>query len=484
MTGVIIQDIWPYLTAGLSLLLSLAASGHAIIYKRDSRSAVAWVGIIWLVPFIGAFLYVLLGINRIKRRAVSLRNQASRSMASAPENVCAPNELAKHLPARAHHLVDLARLGSGLTHLDLLRFNRIEPMINGDEAYPAMLEAIEQAERSVTLVTYIFGSDRSGRRFVDALAAAVKRGVEVRVLVDAVGARYSFPPVSSALRRAGVPRALFMRTLFPWFIPYFNLRTHRKIMVVDGRIGFTGGMNIRDGNVLCDDPAHPTQDLHFRVEGPVVREMQETFADDWLFTTREALEGDLWFPDLQPAGEMLARGIPDGPDKDIDKMRLSILGALSTARHSVRIATPYFLPDAGLISMLNTTAMRGVDVQILLPEVNNLKMVHWAAMAQMWQVLQWGCKVWLTPPPFDHGKVMIVDQAWTLIGSANWDPRSLRLNFEFGVECFHEDFALRMTDIWESKRSQARPLTPGEVNGRPLPAQLRDGLARLFAPYL
>jgi cardiolipin synthase len=216
----------------------------------------------------------------------------------------------------------------------------------------------------------------------------------------------------------------------------------------------------------------------------VVAQLQEVFADDWLFTTGEILGGTDWFPELTTAGAVAARGIADGPDEDLDKLRWVLLGALSAARFSVLIQTPYFLPDPALISALNLAAMRGARVDIVLPERSNLPFVQWASRAHWWQVLEHGCRIWLTPGPFDHSKLMVVDGGWTLLGSANWDPRSLRLNFEFNVECYDARLAGRVTGMVREKLEASREVTLCEVDGRGLPARLRDGLARLLTPYL
>ncbi len=475
---------WPHITAASVLLLSLLAAGHVLIYKRDSRAAVGWVGLIWLAPLIGPMLYMLLGINRVRRRAAGIRGDERAHLAQIDPFICTLATLADHLPDGRKHLTEMVRVTERVTRLDLLKGNTVHPLHNGDEAYPAMIEAIEHAERSVTLTSYIFDNDRTGHRFVEALSAAVKRGVDVRVLIDSVGARYSIPPVTHRLRMNGVRTARFMPSYLPWSTPYLNLRSHRKILVADGRIGFTGGMNIRGNNVLNDNPSHATRDMHFRVTGPVVQELQATFVEDWQFTTREVLSGETWFAPPEETGAVMARAIPDGPDQNYDKMRMAFHGALSVAQRAVRIVTPYFLPDAALIGALNTCAMRGVQVDIVLPSVNNLKMVAWASMAQMWQILEWDCRVWLSPPPFDHSKLLVVDGAWSLIGSANWDPRSLRLNFELGLECYNTELAAALDQYAEDLMREARPLTLDEVNGRILPVKLRDGLARLFAPYL
>ncbi len=195
-------------------------------------------------------------------------------------------------------------------------------------------------------------------------------------------------------------------------------------MVVDGRVGFTGGMNIREGMWRRETPARPLVDTHFRLEGPVVRDLQETFVEDWEFCTGESLIGDKWFPPLADRGDAVARGIAAGPDLDSDIIRLVLAGAITAAQRSIYIVTPYFLPDASLIEALNVADLRGVDVNIVLPRINNLTLVQWASMAQLWQLLSRGVQIWTSPPPFDHSKLMVVDEAWCMFGSSNWDPRS------------------------------------------------------------
>ncbi len=481
----LVEAFWPLFTAVLGTVAALLATGHVILYKRDSRAAVAWVGLIWLAPFVGVILYVLLGINRVRRRVVGRRGHESAHVEPLDEVLCSVAELAEMLPADARDLVEMAQLGEALTELPLLHGNRVEPLFDGDEAYPAMLAAIEQAHHSITLIVYIFDNDNVGRRFLDALAGAVSRSVDVRVLIDAVGVRYSVPPITAKLRERGVRVELFMSGLLTWRTPYLNLRNHRKVMVVDGLVGFTGGMNIRQAHVLRDRPAYPTMDVHFRVRGPVVQQLQATFVEDWSFTTGELLEGERWFPSHQlRVGAVVARAIPDGPDQHMDRMTMAFQGAVAAARNSVRIMTPYFLPERALISALNTCALRGVTVDIVLPQENNLKMVAWASMAQMWQILEWGCRVWMSAPPFEHSKLMVVDRTLSLIGSSNWDPRSLRLNFELGVECYDRELARKLEARIEQRIAGADRLTKEEVDARPLPVKLRDGIIRLAAPYL
>jgi cardiolipin synthase len=482
---VLIEKFWPHAAAGFDLAACLLASGHALLNKRDNRAATIWIFIIWTLPAAGPLLYLALGVNRIRRHAIKLGVHKTFSR-PVPDNLGEPEH------DGAEHLKHIAAVVSRVAAQPLTTGNRIEPLVNGDEAFPAMLAAIESAKKSVSLCTYIFDNDATGRAFVAALERAVRRGVVVRVLVDSAGTRYSFPPITWKLRAAGIPFAKFLPTSIftPWRVATINLRNHRKSLVIDGTIAFTGGMNIRHGNILQrgakDAPSGRSlvQDLHFRVTGPVVEELQEAFANDWSFATGEILAGLDWFPELADTGDVIARAVPDGPDADFENARWTFLAALAEAQHSVQIVTPYFLPDTALVSALNLAALRGVRVDIILPAKNNLPFVHWASRSMWWQVLERGCRIWLTPPPFDHTKLMVVDGHWVLLGSANWDARSLRLNFELNVECYGRGFAGEMGRLVAKKISTGREIKLPEIDARSLPAKLRDAIARLFSPFL
>ena len=457
-----------------AMVAALLASGHALIYKREARSAALWVILVWLLPALGPILYLLLGINRVQRRAARLRRGVERY-----------RTLPQHAPQEpGTHLAPLARLVAQAVQRPLLPGNAIEPLIDGAQAFPAMLEALAQARRSVVMASYIFDGNGIGEQFVAALAAAVKRGVAVRVLIDDVDARFSSSSAVKPLRRAGVPVAVFNPPLVPARLHAFHLRNHRKILVADGALGFTGGMNVDCRYWRPDRPEEASRDLHFSVRGPVVAHLAEVFAEDWQFATGEALRGSEWFPGLEAAGTALARGIEAGPDEGSDRLRWAIIGGLNAAQRSVRIITPYFLPDAALVSALGAAAMRGVEVDILLPEKSDLPHVHWAVLGQLWQVLERGCRVSMSRGAFDHSKLLVVDGAWTLLGSANWDARSLRLNFELDVEVYSVEFGARMEGLLQARLGAAREITMAEVDARSLPRKLRDGAARLFAPFL
>ena len=477
--------LWPHVLTASVLVINVAASAHAILVKRDTRSTIGWVGLIWLSPVFGAIAYAVLGVNRIRSRATQLRSGQARVLHELHGAVPDKARLDAAIGHENAPLRSLATLVGEVTDRPLVDGNAIEPLTGGDEAYPRMLEAIDRARRSIGLASYIFDNDPTGRIFADALARAVARGVEVRVLVDGIGSTYTFPSIVGVLAGKGVRVERFLPTTVPFYFPYANLRNHRKIMVVDGAVGFTGGLNIRDGCWLAHEPRHPVRDTHFELRGPIVAQLLEVFTEDWAFAAEETLAGPAWEPDQAAAGTALARGIRFGPDDpDIGRIKLVLVGALAAAQKSVRIMTPYFLPDDAVCQALDVAAMRGVRVDIVLPEENNLALVGWASTALLWQVLGKGCNVWMSPPPFEHTKLMTVDASWALFGSGNWDDRSMRLNFEFNVETYDRDLAARLDRRIADVIARSRPKTLAEVDARSLPVRLRDGIARLFSPYL
>ncbi len=453
------------------IAIALAVTVHVLLFKRNVGAAISWMGIAWLSPFVGGLLYLIFGVNRVKRRAKRLRRERGHLFVVEETPPSA---------ADADPLTPLEYAVGRLTGVAAEPGNSVRMLRNGEETYAAMLEAIDAAEKSVGLCTYIFRGDPAGDKFVDALARACRRGVQVRVLIDGVGSGYFWSDGYARLRKAGVPAERFLHSYFPWRMPFLNLRNHRKVLVVDGRVGFAGGINIGDENLLSTRPAHPVRDTHFRFDGPVVEQLTETFADDWLFTTEEKLLNDDWFPSIAEAGALTARVVTSGPDEDMEQIEFVTLHAISCARQSIRVVTPYFLPPDVLTTALGLAAMRGLAVDIVVPEHSNHVVLDWARRVPLRTLLEAGCRVWLLPPPFDHSKLMTIDDAWSMIGSANWDTRSFRLNFELNVEIQGEDFARGIVEL----TSGGRRLTLAELDADPLPLKLRNSAARLLQPYL
>ncbi len=383
--------------AVMHVAIASAVTVHVLLYKRNVGAAVSWIGMAWLSPFLGGLLYATMGVNRVKRRAQRLRRQRLPLV---------PGEEGVARSAADDPLSPLEFAVGRLTGLPCEPGNTIEMLRSGDQAYPRMLEAIDAAQKSVGLQSYIFRADKAGEAFHQALIQAQRRGVEVRVLIDGVGGGYFWSGTYNHLRGAGVPVARFLHSYFP----------------------------------LTEN----------------------------------------WFPPLAKVGQVTARVVTSGPDEDMEQIEFVALHAISCARKSIRIITPYFLPPEPLTMSLGLAALRGVTVDIVLPEHSNHTILDWARRVPLRPLIEAGCRVWLMPAPFDHSKLMVVDDAWALIGSANWDTRSFRLNFELNVELHDRDFAGKLAAVAPTTRR----LALAELDGDSLPVRLRNSAARLLQPYL
>jgi cardiolipin synthase A/B len=467
----------------LHMTLGLIAAGHVLLNKNDPRSAWGWIFLCIFFPLLGPLVYFIFGINRVRMRARKLRFlppfRLYEGFGRFPEDY--QNVIHSTNVPTAYR--DIARISDVVTKLPLLSGNRIEILHNGEEVFPAMLEAIQNAENSLYLITYIFETNRSGRKFIDALTQAKDRGVDVRVLIDGVGELYSFPRAGTLLKRRGVNMARFIPPKIkpPEF--HINLRNHRKLLIADGRVGFTGGINIGDRH-LADNLQNPARviDTHFRINGPVVAQMEKAFLDDWGFVT-----GEYTHPTAGPhekEGGAICRTIIDGPNEEPEKLTFVLAGAISSARKSVLIMTPYFLPSREIVGSLQTTALRGVEVNVVLPAKNNLPFMNWAANNFLWKLAQWGVRIYFQPPPFVHTKLLVIDDYYTHIGSANLDPRSLRLNFELNVEIFDAAVANTVSTHIRNCIRRSGELTLKDLEQRNLAIKLRDAFVWIFSPYL
>lgn len=449
------------------------ASAHALLNKRDPRSATAWILVCWLFPLAGPVFYYLIGINR----TLPFSRHAATLLDAAPSAAVQP---LPHAPGVGpQELRELIRIGDAMTGRPLSDGNAVHALYDADDSYPAMLAAIADARHTICLSTYIYQMGQSGHAFATALTAAQDRGVSVRLLIDGIGDLYYRPRASKALSRLGLRVARFLppRLLPPML--HINLRNHRKLLIVDGRVAFLGGMNIGDYHYR----GHPraTSDLHFQVTGPVVAQLAGVFHQDWFDATGEALPASATAP---AAGQTLCRAVTSGPDEDMDKLSLLMLAALATAHQRVAIMTPYFIPSQELSAALQSAALRGVDVSIVLPERSNLPWVDWATRHALPYLLTRQVRLYLQPPPFAHSKLFLIDDYYALIGSANLDPRSLRLNFELMLETYDPDLVAELSAHFETARTHSQELTLATLRAASLPTRLRNAFCWLFSPNL
>lgn len=484
------MEIHELLILILVTLIAVATAGHALLYKRDPRSAFAWVAICLLFPVAGPVLYAFFGVNRIKTRARKLQQERSFHLKLGADRASVLDTFKTSYRTLPEDYLYIGRIADAVTGRTLISGNTVTPLINGDAAYPDMLASIAAARHYIFVSTYIFQTDQTGLRFVEALAAAAKRGVEVRIIVDGIGELYGLPRLVSRLLKSRHVRVA--RFLPPTLLPptvYINLRNHRKLLIVDGRTAHTGGMNISDRH-LADQPPPPPRasDVHFRIEGPVIIQLEHAFLEHWYFCTGEdslpEVVHDWSAQRAEEPGSAVCRAIVEGPNEELNVLSVVLVGAISSARQRVLIVTPYFLPSREMIGALQSASLRGVDVSVILPEKNNLPYIKWATQNMLWEMVEYGVQVYYQPPPFAHTKIFIVDDIYAQIGSANMDPRSLRLNFELNVEVFDRAVVSRLADHISEIRSRSRQVALEELDSRPLPVRTRDALAWLFSPYL
>ncbi|MBS0280085.1 MAG: PLDc N-terminal domain-containing protein, partial [Proteobacteria bacterium] len=374
-----IAATWPIqvIEAVLAIVYPLSAilvTVDVLLKKSDVRAALGWIAAAWLSPIFGALLYYLFGINRVTRRALKLRRF---------EDAQGRHRLSGTKPAASPNVATLAEVGRRVTESELVAGNAIAVLQGGDAAYGAMLKSIGEARHCIAMASYIYRDDAAGRAFSDALIAAHRRGVEVRVLLDSVGIGYFFPAALHRLKNAGVLARRFLHTWVPWRMPFLNMRNHRKLLIVDGARAFTGGMNIAAEHSKRLNRGDYVDDIHFQVDGPVVRSLMDAFARDWSFTTEETLDQDYWWPPLGEAGKVQARGLRSGPDEDLYKIEMLAGAALTLAKKRVRIVTPYFLPDQRLQFAIAQACIRGVEVDIVLPRISDHIYMEWATLGNL-----------------------------------------------------------------------------------------------------
>ncbi len=462
---------------------------HALLTKRNSHSALIWLTICVMFPVIGALAYLIFGVNRIKAMKrqwmlFGIHQQGEHTLLKPLPNPLDRLDHQNPDQMRLHHALNIT--AGHISTYPLFQGCQILPLFDGTEAYPAMLRAIEHAEKSIYLCTYIFGSRGIGLSFIEALERAHHRGVDVKVLIDGVGALYAWPTAYRQLKNRGVPARLFLPPFRKWYYTlHVNLRDHQKILVVDGKIGFTGGLNIHESNMARAPHTTPKiSDLHFQVEGPVVSALQDTVLRGWYFSAKGETPPHILYFDDALKGSMLARGIATGPHRTYPQLHYMLITAIQCASQKIRILTPYLVLSTSLGSALNTAALRGVEIEIILPEHNNLSFVKGACETQMPSLLKAGIKIFYQQGAFAHTKLVLIDDCCAFIGSANLDIRSLYLNFEFNLQVMDIDFTQNLSLYFEKLKVKARKITLEFLHSQHFLIKLRNNVYKLFSPYL
>jgi cardiolipin synthase len=396
---------------------------------------------------------------------------------------------AKVVRTDIEHLYDAGSAGfirsmNSLLGPALLGGNRITPLYNGEQIFPAMLAAIAAARRSITFETYIYWSGEVGRRFSEALSERARAGVKVHVVLDWVGSGQMDQQMLDGMANAGVEIEKYHPPR--WYtLGRFNNRTHRKLLVVDGRIGFTGGVGIADKwDGHAQDIDH-WRDSHFQLEGPAVAQMQAAFLDNWLETRGTLLHGDDYFPPIAPAGGHTAQLFRSSATDGSESVRLMYLLSIASASRNIRIANAYFVPDAFAVRELVQAAQRGVSVELIVPgQKTDAIVVRWASRALWGELLQAGVKIFEYQPTMYHVKVMVVDDCWTTVGSTNFDNRSFRLNAEANLNIMDGDVAREQGRAFEADKAKSRAVTYAMWRTRPVLERVGERVSLLFRAQL
>lgn len=461
--------------------------GIIIHDKRDPVKALAWITVIALVPVLGIILYILFGRNHRKEKMFNLKeikdleqyDEISRKQA---EDLSDPDALLRPNIAENREMITLL-LNNNKSPLTM--HNRIRVLNNGKETFASIIEALKGARETINVEYYIFENDRIGGRIARILMAKARAGVEVRFIYDDVGSWGLNPKFLREMRKAGVQVRCFQPVVFPWLTSKVNYRNHRKIVVVDGRVAFTGGINIADRYLVRRGKNGMWRDTHLRLEGESVGMLQVIFATDWYFLNKkELLSTEKFFPPVEVTDESPVQIASSGPDSDWASIMQAFFSAITHARHHIYISSPYFLPNQAILTALKVAALSGIDVRIMLPSRSDSKIVYWATRSYIGELMEAGIKVYLYRKGFNHSKVILIDGRVSSVGTANMDVRSFEDNFEVSAIMYDPRIAEELETYFLQDLKHSTLLTPEEWEKRSNLHGIYESFARLLSPLL
>ncbi len=466
------------------VVYTLTIIGVVLVIITDNRNplkTLPWILVLVLAPGAGLAIYFFFGQNLSKRRIISRRTR-KRITTRLEENDAAGGT---GIPPQR---LPLARLLSQTALAVPLYGSRLTPYVDGKTKMDALLEAIAGARHHIHIQYYIFSDDETGRRLRDALTAKAREGVEVRILYDDVGCTGVKKAFFEGMRAEGIEAYSFLHVKFPRFTSKVNYRNHRKIGVIDGRIGFIGGMNVADRYVLGIERGNGKRerwrDTHLRIEGSGVAGLQASFLSDWSATTKQAVGGPAYFPAPERLTDNVMQIVPSGPLGKWRTLLQAVEYAVSRAAQRVWIETPYYLPSETLNAALQEAALAGIDVRLMLPERSDSRVVDLASHSYLDDMMQAGVKIAFYTPGFLHSKLLLIDDDLAVVGSANMDFRSFEHNFEVNAFVYDRAFNARLAAIYETDLGDCRRVTPGDWFRRPRTRRWAESFMRIFSPLL
>jgi cardiolipin synthase len=475
--------IWAFVA---HLGLALFATATVLRRRKEPMAMLAWIFAIVTLPFVGSLLHALFSETRVRRKASRRRRRVAHIVARLSERAVVHTGGLGDGPAveLSEDLHAVEQIGRRMSQMPATAGNAVHVFQEANATYAALEEAIRGARRHIHLEYYIWQPDQTGRHFRDLLVEKARQGVECRLLLDAAGCWRLPRRFTQPLVEAGCQLAFFM-PLYPLRRRFsLHLRNHRKIAVIDGQAAFVGSQNVGDEYRGRLKRLSPWYDTHMRVCGPAALFLQQIFAEDWFFANRESLTAEDYFPEPQCRGSSVVQVLPSGPEQDISPLGQLVFAAVSIARSSIRFETPYFVPDAALRMALIHACYRGVQVQLVLPTRSDAPVVLWAGRSFYRELLEAGVEVYEFDAGMLHSKIVTVDDRWCMLGTANMDVRSFRLNFEVTALLYDRPVTQELSASIERHCASARRITLRDVWQRRAPLQLFEGVARLFAPLL
>ena len=477
--------VWTILSVANYVVVILLIE-HIVRTRRDPRGALVWILTLILLPVLGLILYALVGqvpimrkVRRRRRRLRKIEHALAQQTAVLTQVYDAREKKTVHGLQR-----DLIHVAARVSGAVVTRGNNVAIYHDAERAFLALGLAIEAARLHIHMEYYIFADDDTGQAMRDLLVKKAREGVEVRLLLDAVGCWGLDQAFVDSMRDQGVQLAFFL----PWGLAHrrlqLNCRNHRKLTILDGRLAFSGSKNIADEYLGRKARLAPWLDTHLETRGPCVAQLQEVFVEDWHFATKEDLSSNRYFPTPIVEGEKIVQVVPSGPDRRADLMHQLLYAAVSSAHHSVSLLTAYFVPDPAMMLALTSAAYRGVRVQVLLPSRSDHRVVLWAARAMYEELLEAGVEIYEYDKGMLHAKEVIVDSHWAMVGSANMDIRSFRINFELTSMLYDEELARQLQADFDALRKEANSISLLEVRNRTYAQNLAAGFGRLVAPML
>ena len=466
-------------------VLTIIISIMIVLENRGPSRTVAWLLVLILLPVVGIFFYLLIGQNhRRKKTFIKKRKQDYRLLRrllmeqhSFTRNI----DIFKQYPDIRGKLIPLLIHN---TKSPITVNNSCRVLNDGDETFAEMLKAIEEAEDHIHVEYFIIKESDIGTIFKEALIKKAKEGIEIRLIYDAVGSWRLKESFLKPLRAAGVKVKPFLPVRLPLTGHRLNYRNHRKILIVDGKVGFLGGLNIGDEYLGKNEALGFWRDLHLRIKGEALYVLQAIFLMDWFFVSKEEIDDDRYFPPQGYCGEQLIQIASSGPDSFWESIHQAYFTAITSAKNYVYIMSPYLVPDESILMALKTAAISGVDVRILLPNRPDHYTVFWASKSHFMELLQAGVKIYQYQKGFVHGKMILVDDQMTTIGTANLDIRSFQLNFEVNAFIYDMDLCLQVKESFMKDLSDSQQVNRHDYRKRKLLNRVKESLARIFSPVL